>query len=147
MFQGGIHPPAFKELSCKKPIVKPPLPERVIIPLIQHTGAPSEPVVKVGDFVKTGQLIARSNKFISSFIHSSVTGKVASIKNSPHPILGDCKAVTIESSGKDEHQEISQAEDIKETVREAGIVGLGGAAFPTHVKLSPPSSKKIDTFI
>lgn len=134
------------------------LPPRVILPLSQHTGAPCESLVSKGDKVEKGQLIGDSNAFISSPIHSSVTGKVSSIGKFPHPTLGESEAVVIETVNEKEktwleepQQDIDllslSPEDIRKIVREAGIVGLGGAAFPTHVKLTPPSGKVIDTVI
>ncbi|MFH1847719.1 MAG: electron transport complex subunit RsxC [Candidatus Omnitrophota bacterium] len=146
-FTGGVHPPGFKKLSRGKAIKQAPLPDEVFIPLAQHTGAPCEPAVKKGDLVKTGQLIAKSDKFISGFIHSSISGSVTAVKNSPHPVLGGCKAIVIKSDGKDERVEMDAGGAVKDMVRRAGIVGMGGAAFPTHVKLSPPAGKTMDTFI
>jgi Na+-translocating ferredoxin:NAD+ oxidoreductase subunit C len=150
-----IHPPGYKELTRNKKIEQAALPKRAVLTLSQHTGAPSEPVVNVGDVVKTGFLIAKSKGFISSNLHASVSGKVMAIENHPHPVVGFFKAVVIESDGQDEKafsssgRDISgiSREEITEIVREAGIVGLGGAAFPTSVKLNPPPGKKIDTLI
>jgi Na+-translocating ferredoxin:NAD+ oxidoreductase subunit C len=156
-FPGGVHP-AYKKVLSKDAEIKPiGMPDQVMIPLIQHIGAPCKPVVKAGDRVKTGQLIAKSEKLISAPIHSSVSGKVKAIKKVSHPVLGICEAIIIDSDNNDEKaysQENSyksvddlSPDDIKEKVQSAGIVGMGGAAFPTHVKLSPPKDKKIDTFI
>jgi len=150
-----IHPPEHKGSTRDKKIEIASLPKKVILPLSQHTGAPSEPVVKVGDIVKAGTPIADSKGFISSRLHSSISGKVVSIEDQPHPIIGRCKAVVIESDGQDikafsgEAKDVSNlsGKEIVESVKNAGIVGLGGAAFPTHVKLSPPHGKNIDTLI
>ncbi len=153
-FRGGIHPRYFRELTRNKPVKEAKLPGKVVIPLSQHTGAPAEPVVKVGDEVKVGTEIGKSDKFISSPVHSSLSGKVVAIEKHPHPVLGRALAIVIEGDGKDDREELtprSPAEvtpdEVRKIVARAGIVGLGGAAFPTHVKLTPPQGKKIDTFI
>ncbi len=149
-----IHPPEFKELTSHKKIERPLLPKKVILPLSQHTGAPSEPVVNVGDIVTRGSLIAKSKGFISSNLHSSISGKVVAIEEALHPIIGTSRAIIIESDGQDtgfsnSAKDISNlsTEEILTLIRDAGIVGLGGAAFPTHVMLSPPSGKKIHRLI
>lgn len=154
-FIGGIHPPYRKEGTEAKPIEVLNPPELVTIPLQQHIGAPCEPIVKVGDAVKKGQKIGEMKGFVSAPIHSSVSGIVKSIANSPHPTLGQGMAVVIENDGKDELDSSMKGTDLGllsskemvEIIREAGIVGMGGAAFPTHVKLSPPAGKPIDTII
>jgi len=156
-FPGGIHPACRKDLSKDLPIKTLALPAEVIIPLSQHIGAPCRPVVKPGDRVRTGDIIAQSERLISAPIHASISGSIKVIKKSSHPVLGDCEAIVISSDQKDEKgfrpgppaEMISSlpAEAIRQRVLSAGIVGLGGAAFPTHVKLSPPKDKKIDTFI
>ena len=156
-FKGGVHPPYFKKLTNKSAIKKLQAPLQVVVPLIQHTGSPCIPTVKAGDAVKVGTLIGNSDKFMSSPIHSSVSGNVKAITASAHPVIGKSDAVVIESDGKDDMEKPSWAykgsidglkpDDIKNIIRQAGIVGLGGAAFPTHVKLSPPKEKPIDAFI
>lgn len=150
-----IHPPEFKELTRHKKIEQAPLPKKAIFTLSQHTGAPSEPVVDIGDIVKTGSLLAKAKGFISSNLHASVSGKIVAIGDYVHPITGSFKAIVIESDGQDlkgfsaPGRDIAAmtGEEIVNLVREAGIVGLGGAAFPTSVKLSPPVGKKIDTLV
>jgi len=137
------------------PIEKIPQPRQVYIPLSQHIGKIPLPTVKVGDQVHIGQKIASSDSDISSAVHASVSGKVTAIQNWPHPIMGICKAIVIENDGKDtlaparhllpEEIERLTPDEIRKIVREAGIVGMGGAGFPTHVKLTPP--KPVDTFI
>jgi len=155
-FSRGIHPPYRKELArdCKIEVMPPP--EVVRIPLSQHIGAPAKPIVTRGDEVKVGQPIAEPQGFVSVPAHCSVSGKVKSIKNFPHPFGRNLPAVEIENDGADERfegvepfGEISalQPSEIIQKVREAGIVGMGGAAFPTHVKLSPPEDKKIHTLL
>ncbi|MBN2380221.1 electron transport complex subunit RsxC [candidate division WOR-3 bacterium] len=158
-FRGGIHPPEFKELAESKPIEVMPLPGKVVIPLSQHTGAPAKPVVASGDVVKTGSLIGEAAGFISASVHSSISGKVASIEPWPHPALPfPVNSVIIESDGEDTHDDTIKARSdrqiealspkkIKDLICNAGIVGLGGAAFPTAVKVSPPPDAKIDTLI
>lgn len=133
-----------------------PLPQRVVIPLQQHTGAPAQPIVAVGDEVKAGQKIGDAQGYVSVPVHASISGKVTAIEPHLHPLGGQLPAVIIEGDGQDtwieqpgETRQISQSDSkaMVEAIREAGIVGLGGAAFPTHVKLSPPEGKSIDTFI
>lgn len=133
-----------------KQIEKAPLPKKVIIPLVQHIGKACKPLVNVGDYVKVGQKIGDSEEAISAPVHASVSGivKEISVKETP---LGKQPCILIESDGKDlwykfnipKVNELSK-EDIINLVREAGIVGMGGAAFPTHIKLK---SEDIDTFI
>jgi electron transport complex protein RnfC len=155
-FSGGVHPPASKELTRDIAAAEPKLPERVVIPLRQSLGAPAAPCVKVGDEVKVGQKIGEAAGFVSVPVHASISGKVAAIARLPHPVGGEQPAIVIEGDGEDawhesvvarESVDALTADEIKAIVREAGIVGLGGAAFPTHVKLAPPESKPIDTAI
>jgi electron transport complex protein RnfC len=156
-FSGGIHPLYYKELTRHKKTRLLEQPSEVIIPLAQHVGAPCQAAVKKGDEVKAGTVIAKSDKLISSLIHSSISGVVKNIKKYPHPVTGYYEAIAIESDSKNEREFLSVREEqdpqsldkekIKELIHAAGIVGLGGAAFPTHVKLTPPKDKKIDTFI
>lgn len=154
-FKGGIHSHDFKELSKKASIEILPLPEKVVIPLSQHIGTPAKPVVKTGDEVKTGQLIAEQAGFISIPMHSSVSGKVKKIGRYPHPGGSMVQAIEIESDGKDEWVELEEdknfdnlsKEEIINRIKNAGVCGMGGAGFPTYVKLSPPPDKKIDTVI
>ncbi len=155
-FPGGIHPPEYKYLSEKKSIERAKPPEMVVIPLSQHIGAPCKAVVKVGDEVKMGQMIGEAQGFVSVPVHSSVSGKVKAIGPFQHP-LGDVQpAITVENDGRDDavdplepFTDIANVEPKKliERICELGVVGMGGAAFPTHVKLSPPKEKPIDTVI
>ena len=159
-FFGGVHPPGFKTSTKNKNIRPAALPKKIILPLSQHTGSSAEPVVSPGDYVEAGAVIAKATGFISSNIHSSVSGKVLAIEPAAHPVLGKCRAIIIEpelqqkrldsikdcaDSGFDPGK-LNPA-DILDAVSSAGIVGMGGAAFPAHVKLSPPKNKKIDTLI
>lgn len=155
-FYGGVHPASSKKLTLDGAIKKPFIPKRVVLPLSQHTGSPAEPVVKPGDTVSVGSQIARATGFVSSPIHASISGKVARIHHSPAPASGRVPSIFIESQGgEDQEFRVKErndvyslsAEEIISIVSSSGIVGLGGAAFPTHVKLSPPKNKKIDTII
>lgn len=155
-FKGGIHPPGRKDLSQGKPIVTLPPPEKVVIPLSQHIGAPAEAIVKVGDTVKRGEKIGEAKGFVSVPVHASISGKVTAISSFPHPAGKSLTAIQIESDSLDEwSEEIKEnpnyknlsPDEIRSIIQNAGIVGMGGAAFPTHVKLSPPANKKIDTLI
>ncbi|MEK6726434.1 MAG: electron transport complex subunit RsxC [Deltaproteobacteria bacterium] len=155
-FKGGVHPPDGKELSNAKAVATLPVPEKVTIPLSQHIGAPAESLVKVGDAVKKGQKIGEAKGFVSVPVHASISGKVTAVAGFPHPAGKNLPAIQIESDGLDEwsadvkenpgYKNLSP-EEIKSIIQGAGIVGMGGAAFPTHVKLSPPANKKIDTLI
>jgi len=155
-FPHGIHPQELKEATCNKPLQPLPAPEKVIIPLHQHFGSPAEPLVKKGDEVLMGQKIGESKSFFSACVHSSVSGKVMKVENYNHPLGNPVPAVTISNDGEDrvfpdikEHKDPMSLnpEKIRHIVKDAGIVGLGGAAFPTAVKLSPPKDKPIDTII
>jgi electron transport complex protein RnfC len=154
-FNGGVHPAALKEFTVDKHIRSLPVPTKVTIPLLQHTGAPCRPLVSTGDAVSTGQVIGVSDSFISSPVHSSISGKVTGIEMRPHPVAGRFDAVTIEGDGidpssaprKKREPHLLSADQMREIIKDAGIVGMGGAAFPAHVKLTPPPSKKIDSFI
>ena len=154
-FKGGFHPEGNKDLTSGKPIVKFNTPKEVVIPLSQHIGAPCSPCVKVGDEVFVGQVLGDSDAFVSVPIHSSVSGTVKAIEKRPHAIQGECTAVVIEN---DENYTVSpdiKPVDLKllskkekiEHIRRAGIVGMGGATFPTFIKLNVPDGKKIDTVI
>jgi electron transport complex protein RnfC len=156
-FRGGAHPPENKHPTEASPIETPPLPSHVAIPLHQHIGAPSKPIVEPGDRVKTGTVIGEPKGFVSSAVHASITGVVIEITPWPHPAMPQLvPCVIIEGDGSDDwdnsmksYKDWSTLEPgtIQNIVKDAGIVGLGGAAFPTHVKLSPPPEKPIDTLI
>ncbi|MDD2963285.1 MAG: electron transport complex subunit RsxC [Bacteroidales bacterium] len=154
---GGVHPEENK-LSATKPIEVFPLPQKVYIPLSQSLGAPSKPVVKKGDTVKVGQLIAQGESFISSNIHSSVSGKVSKIDDYPDASGYRRQAVFIDVEGDEWEESIDRspvlirecnlsAEEITARIKAAGIVGLGGATFPSHVKLMVPNGKKPEYLI
>lgn len=154
-FKGGIHPPDKKELARESPVIQAGIPKRVVIPLSQHTGAPCKAIVAIGQEVKKGELIGEPGGFVSAPVHSSVSGKVAAIAEFPNAMGRMVNSIVIESDGKEEWTTLKdnpdyanlQIDELKEKIRAAGIVGLGGAAFPTSVKLSPPKEKHIDTVI
>ncbi|WP_058485507.1 electron transport complex subunit RsxC [Defluviitalea phaphyphila] len=156
-FKKGIHPPHGKHFTEKKPIeVFFPEGGEFVFPMVQHIGAPCEPIVKKGDRVLVGQKIGESKAFVSSPIHSSISGTVKNIAPMLHPNGNKVLSVIIENDGmyeedpsinvKKDYNKLSKQEMI-EIIKEAGIVGMGGAGFPTHIKLSPPPEKKIDTII
>jgi electron transport complex protein RnfC len=154
-FIGGIHLSHSKKQTEKLAIEHLPVPQKVIIPLSQHIGAPAKPVVKKGDRVLVGQMIGETSGFVSSTIHSSVSGIVLTVGPFSHPSGKQVLAVEIENDGFDESvaftpfgnwRDAAPGELIQQ-IQAAGIVGMGGASFPTHVKLSPPSNKTIDTLI
>ncbi len=154
-FPGGVHPHDHKHYSKNAAIEKLPLPSRVIIPLSQHIGSPSSPVVKVGDEVLTGQMIAEASGFVSIPQHASISGKVSKIESFAHPIGTKQMAIEIISDGEDKWVELIDdvdymdlpIDEMKARIAAAGVCGMGGAGFPTHVKLSPPKDKPIDTVI
>lgn len=158
LFPGGIHPHegvGGKAENGSNPIVDLPAPARVTIPLSQHIGAPAKLCVQKGDHVKVGQVIGEAGGFVSAPVHASVSGTVAHI----HPCLlangATATAVIIDNDFQDEwvelhpaaHPETLTPQEVQQIVRDAGIVGLGGATFPTHVKLTPAPGKVIEKFI
>ncbi len=154
-FPGGVHPRDHKQFSAAAPVEEIPLPARAVIHLSQHIGSPSTPLVKVGDEVKTGQLIAEASGFVSIPQHASISGKISKIDRFYHPTGIKQVAIEITSDEKDEWVQLVDEADfmqlppseMKERVAAAGICGMGGAGFPTVVKLSPPDDKPIDTVI
>lgn len=157
-FTGGIClAEDWKELSKDKPIEAAPLPEVVSILMSQHIGAPCKPVVSKGDYVKKGQIVGHAQGYVSTNAHASICGKVTAIQPKPHPVTGAMvPAVVIKREGDDVWAEGTNEttntdtltpQEIKTCIEAAGIVGLGGATFPTHVKLSPPKDKPIDSII
>ncbi|MDD4262723.1 MAG: electron transport complex subunit RsxC [Syntrophaceticus schinkii] len=153
----GIHPHTHKTLTEGKAIERSELPHKVILPVRQHIGAPSVPIVNKGDNVKKGQVIAAAAEgAVSSNVHATISGTVVDISEQPHPSFGECLAIIIESDGLDQWAEGIPTErhwqnlsntEIIEMIKNAGIVGLGGAAFPTYIKLTPPEDNPIDTLI
>lgn len=157
-FKRGIHPPDGKAYTNTKAIeiLMPDEGALMVFPLSQHIGAPATPIVQKGDRVLLGQKIAEAGGFVSSPIHSSVSGTVKDIKPMSTPSGAVVNSIIIEndglmeedpSLGKDTDYKNFDKEKIVNKIKEAGIVGLGGAGFPTHVKLSPPPDCKIDHII
>lgn len=154
-FKGGIHPPDKKTLAANSPIAEAKSPKIVVIPLSQHAGAPCKPVVTIGQEVKKGEMIGEPGGFVSAPVHSSVSGKVIALSEFPNAMGRMVNSVVIENDLKEEWTALKDApdymnlpvEELKEKIKAAGIVGLGGAAFPTAVKLSPPKEKPIDVVI
>ncbi len=154
-FHGGVKLPGHKEESTTRPVEPAPLPKRLILPLSQHIGAPAEPVVAVGDKVLKGEVIAKAGGFVSAPVHASSSGTVTAIGEHPvpHPSGLSAPCITIETDGKDRCLKHKQQTDfrqldpatIREQIREAGIVGLGGAGFPAFIKLNP--GKPVNTLI
>ncbi|HOP81620.1 MAG TPA: electron transport complex subunit RsxC [Fervidobacterium sp.] len=151
-FKGGVHPPE-KKLTKNAEIKTTPLPQKVVVFMLQHAGAPAKPIVQVGQQVKTGQVIGEPQGTISAYVHSPVTGTVTSVSKINSPVHGMAvEAITIERTSDDDWEllpavdyERASREELLDIVKKAGIVGLGGAMFPTHVKLAPP--KPVDTLI
>ncbi len=153
-FKGGVHPDEHKDLTEHLVFETMPIPNEVIIPLAQHLGKPSKLLVKKRDMVKSGQIIAEPDGFISSLIHSPITGKVKDIGKNASVGGKPLESVTIAAEGNDEvlylealDPETVSSETIIQRVKDAGIVGQGGAAFPTYVKLMPPKDKNIERLI
>ena len=154
-YYGGVHPSERKEFSEHIALKKFPDPKTVVISMSQHLGAPANPIVQVGDTVKVGQKIGEAAGFISAPVHSSVSGTVVAVEPRMHGTRGsEVMAVVIESDGKNTLHESVQPhgdldnltpDEIIDIIREAGIVGMGGAGFPTCVKLKP--AKPVDTIL
>lgn len=151
-YKGGVHPPE-KKITEHDKIKKAPLPEKVIVFMAQHAGSPAKVVVEIGQQVKTGQVIGEPQGPISAYVHSPITGKITNIGKVNSSVHGMAvEAVTIERTGEDEWDLLPKTDyttaskdELIEIVKKAGIVGLGGAMFPTHVKLKPP--KPVDILI
>ena len=154
---GGIHPPENKLQSLQLPLGRIPLADELIYPLNQHMGEPAEPIARVGDKVLAGEKIAEATDIFSAPIHASTSGTIAAIEDRPlpHPSGLQGKCIVLASDGKHQWTKLETCEHYRELshsalvakVREAGIVGLGGAGFPTAVKLNPKSSFSIHTLI
>ncbi len=154
-FKGGVHPVEGKDLSKDKP-TRELLPKgELVYPVSQHIGAPAKPIVAVGDVVLKGQMIAEAGGFVSAPIHASVSGTVKAIEPRRVPTGDMVNSIVIESDGEFKEVEYQTVDDVDALsgeeiiakVRDAGVVGMGGAGFPTHVKLSPKEPDKIDTII
>ena len=157
-FKSGIHPNDFKMQTQLLPIETFPTPKEVFVPLQQHIGAPCKPLVAVGDTVEVGQVIGSSEAYVSSPVHATISGTVKDIQGYHTPTGARAEMIHIvNSDGEDKEKSVESKtvvdwsslsiDELKSRIKNAGIVGLGGAAFPTHVKLTPPDDKPIDTFI
>ncbi|MDZ4158168.1 MAG: hypothetical protein U1B80_00110, partial [Anaerolineaceae bacterium] len=154
-FSGGIHPHDEKEYSQELAFERMPPPGRIVLPLSQHLGKAAKALVSKGDPVIAGMLVAEADGFVSASIHSSVCGTVASLGRHAHTCGTPAEAILITPSEDQSQRElmpqldpqrVSPAE-IRERVHQAGIVGQGGAAFPTVVKLSPPHARRMEVAI
>ncbi len=155
-FLGGVHPPEAKEATADLAIVSVPAPAVVAVPLAQSLGKPAAPVVEKGAPVKVGSLIGRAAGFVSAAVHSPVSGRVKAVEKRTDFLGRWVEHVVLENDGKDEWapgtndpagRAPSDPAALRARVLEAGIVGMGGATFPSHVKLSPPQGKPIDTVV
>lgn len=154
-FRGGVHPPENKLQTENMPVEVLKAPKMIYVALLQHIGSPLDPIVKIGEKVLKGQKIADSAAFMSSPIHSPVSGTVKKIEEHVFPLMGRIKTIIIENDEQETWTELSKIEDWKSAdkkellamIREKGIVGIGGASFPTHIKLNPPADTKIDTLL
>jgi len=156
-FHGGVHPPQHKRESSILPIRKAPLPRRLFLPLHQHIGEPAEPVVSVGARVAKGQVVANATGYVSAPVHAPSSGSVTAIGEFPvpHPSGLSAPCIVIDTDGEDRWQELTPVPDYRElpssalrnVIREAGIVGLGGAGFPSYIKMNPGPRKAIETLI
>lgn len=154
-FKGGVHPDYHKETATLA-VETLPLAVRYAVPLAQHLGAPGTPIVAKGQRVAKGEPLSTPQGFVSVPVHAPTSGTVKAIKDWPHPLGRNLPAVEIEADGEDrpwegltplgDWRQLAPAA-LRDALKNAGLVGMGGATFPTHVKLSPPSDKPIDTFI
>ncbi len=155
-FNGGIHPPQHKHLSTRYPIAKAAIPKQLVLPLHQHIGESAVPCVEIGERVLKGQCIAKAKDYVSAPVHAPTSGTIVAIEDHsiPHPSGLSAPCVVIETDGKDEwiehqaeaHYKDIEASHLRNLIRNAGIVGLGGAGFPSFIKLNP-AGKVIDTLI
>jgi len=156
-FQGGIRLSGHKHMSMTEHVAPPGLPAQVILPLQQHIGEPAEPIVKVGERVLKGQMIARASEYVSVPVHASTSGRVIAIEERavPHPSGLPASCIVIEADGKDEWTALKPMIDyqsmdpsaLRNVIRDAGIVGLGGAGFPSFIKLNPGPDNVIEILV
>ncbi|HEY5720225.1 MAG TPA: electron transport complex subunit RsxC, partial [Gammaproteobacteria bacterium] len=157
-FPGGVHMPDRKQLTRDLPIERAPLPARLYHPVQQHIGEPAEPIVRVGERVCKGQIIARAGGFVSAPVHAASSGRVAEITRLPypHPSGLPARCIVIDTDGEERWLSgLRPIEDattvppptLRTLIREAGVVGLGGAGFPTFIKLHPGQGKPVDFLI
>lgn len=154
---GGIHPAENKQQSLQEPIHAAGIPPQLILPLAQHIGAPASPIVNIGDRVLKGQMIAEAKGFVSAPVHAPSSGTVMAIESRliPHPSGMSAPCIVIDTDGQDEWIDHAGVEDFRslskldliDRVRQAGIAGMGGAGFPSAVKLSTRDDKPIETLI
>jgi len=149
-FRGGVHPPGRKEATSGLAVTRAPVPSRLVIPMSQHLGAPCTPVVAVGDHVRRGQLIGDVSAMVSAPVHASVSGTVTTI--GPVLTTGGTRATAVtiqpdEDQDLEAYVAVAFEGDDRDRVRAAGIVGMGGATFPSVVKLTPPKDLSIDTLL
>ena len=155
-FRHGVHPPEHKELTAALPIRRMPFPDEVVLPVRQHSGKPAKVVVKPGDHVERGDPVAVADGYISAPVHASASGRVVDVDLWPHPDGSMVTAVRIAVEKYSAqitrprmvpHWEGLTHAQVVQAVQDAGVVGLGGAAFPTHVKLAPPKEYAVETII
>ena len=155
-FRHGVHPPDHKDATAALPIRRMPFPSEIVLPLSQHAGAPARCLVKPGDRVERGDRIGEAQGYVSAPVHASASGTVTAVELWPHPSGTWKEAVRI---AVDEHSaqiprprlvprwDDLDADGVRQAVQDAGVVGLGGAAFPTHVKLKAPPDTKIELLL
>lgn len=155
-FSHGVHPPDSKSLTAAVPIRRMPFPDQVVLPIRQHAGKPAVPIVRAGDRVERGDTVAEADGFVSAPVHASAAGVVKGVKWWPHPDGSTDRAIVVDVETWSPQiprprivprWEGLSTEDVVRAVQAAGVVGLGGAAFPTHVKLAPPPDCDIETLI
>jgi len=156
-FAQGVHPAELKEATEHRAIETMPPPAELIIPLQQHIGAPTQATVKKGDTVARGQLIGHAETFVAADVHAGASGEVTDVRRALHPVGVDVDSVVLATDPQADAQvtfeerpvslEELEPVQVRRLIQEAGIVGLGGAAFPTHVKVSPPADSPIDTVL
>jgi electron transport complex protein RnfC len=155
-FRHGVHPPDHKTLTAGRPVRRMPFPDEIVLPLQQHTGNPARLIVRPGDSVERGDVLAEADGWVSAPVHATAAGKVVDVGWWPHPNGTMEEAVRIEVEPWSPQVprprivppwEGLSRDDVVEAVRHAGVVGLGGAAFPTHVKLLPPEDAEIELLV
>jgi electron transport complex protein RnfC len=156
-FPGGLHLNGHKHMSMTEHVAPISLPAQVVLPLQQHIGEPAEPIIKVRERVLKGQMIARASEYVSVPVHASTSGQVIAIEERivPHPSGLPATCIVIEADGKDEWTELKPITDyqnmdpsaLRNVIRDAGIVGLGGAGFPSFIKLNPGPTNVVETLI
>lgn len=150
--RGGVHVEHNKN-TADMAVERMPIPQKVVLPMQQHIGAPCEPTVKVGDIVDAGQIVGNTDKFVATPVHATISGKVTAVGDVKLANGMMCKGVTIESDGEMRFSPyikppvVTNKAELCQAIRESGLVGLGGAGFPTHVKLNFPEDKNVDTLI